>query len=69
MLRQAEALAKRVKSVSNDDESRVRSLFQNVFGRDPSTAELADWAPYEKKHGTANLGRLLMNGSEFLFVD
>ena len=69
MLRQSEALAKRVENVSKDDEGRVRTLFESVLGRAPDAVEQADWMPYEQKYGTANLGRLLMNSSEFLFVD
>ena len=69
MLRQSKALAERVEKTSKGDENRVRTLFEYVLGRAPDANELADWLPYEQKHGTANMGRLLMNSSEFLFVD
>ena len=69
MIRQAEFLAKRAEHEAKSDEDRVRLLFGFVLGRPPDLVEIRDWTAYERKHGPANLARLLMNSSEFLFID
>ncbi len=47
----------------------VRGFARRVLARDPTPAETAAWGDYARRHGTANLARVLLNSSEFLFVD
>jgi hypothetical protein len=63
MLRHAEHLA----AAAGADPARGIAL--RVLGREPTAAEAAAWGDYARKHGAANLARVLLNSSEFLFVD
>ncbi|MBL8867764.1 MAG: DUF1553 domain-containing protein, partial [Planctomycetia bacterium] len=47
----------------------VDGACHRLWGRAPTEAERTILAAYAKKHGMANLCRMLMNSNEFLFVD
>lgn len=61
VLRMSEALA--------DGGGTVKQVFRLTLGRDPGVEELAELEAFTKKHGLANLSRVLLNSNEFLFVD
>lgn len=62
MVRMAELFAARV----GDDVGMAVRL---AFGRELQTAEKETLEDYARRHGMANLCRLLLNSNEFLFVD
>ncbi len=47
----------------------VDGACRRLWGRPPTDAERALLAEYSKKHGMANLCRMLMNSNEFLYID
>ena len=47
----------------------IRQAFRKILLRDPTQSETADVAAYTRKHGIANLCRLLINSNEFMFVN
>jgi hypothetical protein len=47
----------------------VEQAVRLCFGRAPTASEAERFSAYAKKHGLANLARLLFNSNEFLFVD
>jgi hypothetical protein len=69
VLRQSEHLAKRLEEERQGLRAQVRLAVELVLGRSPAPLELSDLLPYARNHGLANLGRLLFNSSEFLFVN
>ena len=69
MLRHAEHLAALAEKASPEAQDRVRFLARRLFERKTTAAEDEAWAAYAKKHGLANLARVLLNSSEFLFID
>ncbi len=69
MLRHCEHLAALAAKASADPVQQVRSIGARLLGRAPTAAEEAAWGGYAKKHGLANLARVLLNSSEFLFID
>jgi hypothetical protein len=50
-------------------DEQVTLAFQRVSGRSPTQAELTELGDYARKHGTPNLCRVLLNLSEFVYVD
>ena len=68
-LRHAEHLADAAAKANPELVQQVRFASRRVLGRIPSEAEETAWLAYAKKHGLANLCRVLFNSSEFLFVD
>jgi mono/diheme cytochrome c family protein len=69
LIRQSEHLARRVDGLAADARGRVAAAFDLVLGRPPESDEAGQWAAYLAQHGTANFCRMLLNSSEFLFVD
>ncbi len=69
VLANAEHLAALAEKASKGETERVRFACRRVLGRVPTADEEAVWVAYSKKHGLANLCRVLFNSSEFLFVD
>ena len=47
----------------------IRQAFRKILLRDPTQAETDDVTAYTRKHGIANLCRLLINSNEFMFVN
>jgi uncharacterized protein DUF1553 len=68
-LRHAEHLAALAEKSSADLPEQVRFVTRRVLCRPPTEAESGAWAAYARKHGLANLCRVLFNSSEFLFID
>jgi hypothetical protein len=69
MLRNTEHLAALAEKASKLEVERVRFAAKRVLLRAPTADEETAWTAYSKKHGLANLCRVLLNSSEFLFVD
>jgi hypothetical protein len=69
VLRMSEHLAQRVESQGSDVEDQVRTAILLAYGREATPEELIELSGYAQRHGLANLGRLLFNSNEFLFVN
>jgi mono/diheme cytochrome c family protein len=62
----AAALAKRFEG---SEESRIRSMYQALFGRDPEDAEVRAGVEFVKGGGWPAYAQVLLSSNEFLFVD
>ena len=69
MLKTAEHLAQRAKKITPDDAGAVAAACDLLLLRQPTPAESAPWTAHARKHGLPSLCRVLMNTSEFLYVD
>jgi len=69
MLKTAEHLAQRAKKITPDDVGSVAAACDLLLLRQPTPAESATWTAHARKHGLPSLCRVLMNTSEFLYVD
>jgi hypothetical protein len=67
LVRQSEHFAARV-AAAGDLQSQVQRAFLLALGRPPQEKEAAALTSYAARHGMANVCRLLLNTSEFLFV-
>jgi len=68
VLRHSEVLAERLKN-SGDAKAQIIELYRLAFCRAPTDRELPEIIPYAEKYGLINVCRLILNSSEFLFVD
>jgi hypothetical protein len=69
MVKQAEFFAERVQKQDADPARQIDTAVRLAFGRSPTAAERDALAAHARRHGLANACRLLLNASEFLFVD
>jgi hypothetical protein len=69
VVRQSERFAERVAAAEKNLPSQIRLAYELALGRPPSKDESKDVIEYAKKHGMANLCRLLLNSNEFMFVN
>ncbi len=69
VLRQCEHFAGRLERLAPDLDHRIAAAFELTYGRPPAIDELTVLAAYVRRHGLANLCRLLFNSNEFLFVN
>ena len=69
ILRQSEHFGRRLDGLAADADGRVRAGFALALGRPPSAEELREWADHAARFGTASFCRMLLNSSEFLFVN
>lgn len=69
MFRYSEHLAKKIEAVSPQSTERAAALCREVYLRAPRNDEAAKMAAFAERHGWANLCRMVLNSSEFLFVD
>jgi hypothetical protein len=70
MIRQSQHLAARVAREAGSSLSiQIPAAFFLVLGREPTTKEVESLQTYAAKHGMANACRVLLNSSEFLFVN
>ncbi len=69
MLRMAEHFAGRVQKMGGDLPSRVSAAYRLALGREPMAEESRVLLDYARKHGLANMCRLILNTNEFSFVD
>jgi hypothetical protein len=65
----SEHLARRLEAEGSDLEDQVRAAILLVYGREATPQELDELCGYARRHGLVNLGRLLFNSNEFLFVN
>lgn len=63
------AFAASLEKASTDKEKQIAMAVEKVWGRPANKEERAEMKAYVEKHGLANLGRLLFNSNEFLFVN
>ncbi len=68
MLSHSEQLAKRIQKFGAPRDQIVE-LYQLALQREPTQRELPVLEAYAAKHGMENLCRMILNCSEFLFVD
>ena len=69
VLRQSEHFAARLQARSPELGAQVDAAFRLALGRAPSLAEAEEASAYARRHGLANLCRLVFNLNEFVFVD
>jgi hypothetical protein len=69
MVRMSERIAARVEAACPDPAGRVDALYRLVLGRAPVDAERATVSAFVERRGLANGARLLLNSSEFIFVE
>jgi hypothetical protein len=69
LLRHAEHFAEGISKSARDETQQIQLLCQRLLLREATQSELSIWLPYVQKHGLVNLTRVLLNSSEFLFVD
>ena len=68
VLKQCEHLTVRV-ATAGDLKNQIEEVYRLSLNRRPTTAEMKKLVPFAKKNGMANVGRLIFNTSEFMFVD
>ena len=69
VLRQCEHFAERLKAAGSTANNQVQMAFRLTLNREPTTGELRLMSDYAGKHGLANACRVLLNSSEFVFLD
>jgi hypothetical protein len=69
MVRMSEHLAARAAKAGADLPARVGAAYRLALGREPTPKESALLTEYAKKHGLANLCRMVLNCNEFVFVN
>ena len=67
--RQVEHLAGRLEKEAGALDGQVRRAFELILSRAPTGPELREFSQYARRHGLANLGRVLLNSNEFMFVN
>jgi hypothetical protein len=65
----AERFAQRLESQATTPEDRLNLAYELALGRPPTATELPQLAAYARKHGLANLCRVILNSNEFMFVN
>ncbi len=68
MVRQCEHFAARVARAGADLGKQIETAYLLALGRPPGPEETARLRAYARKHGMANVCRLILNSNEFLFV-
>ncbi len=69
MVRMSEHLAERIAEEHAQPEAQTRRLYQLALAREPSAGELAAVTAHVKQHGLASSCRMMLNLSEFVFMD
>jgi hypothetical protein len=69
IVKQAEAFAERLQSMSPDLDRQIEAAYVLAFGRTAGVQEREALANYARKYGLANACRLLFNANEFVFID
>lgn len=65
----ARRMAERLKNEEPEPRAQIRRGFELVSGRAPTDSEQQHLSAYVEQHGLVNLCRVLVNLSEFVFVD
>ncbi len=68
VLRQCEHLAERTKTMATEIPGQIDALYRLALSRLPTPMERGALADYAARHGLVNSCRLVVNSSEFLFV-
>lgn len=68
-LAMAQEFAKRIVDSNEEVSEQIKSAFRIALVRDPTAAEMELMRAYVSKHSMANLGRVIFNMSEFVYVD
>ncbi|MEZ5324351.1 MAG: DUF1553 domain-containing protein [Verrucomicrobiales bacterium] len=68
LVRQTEHIATDLEHLSVDLETQISELFVRVYSRAAMPAELESVAAYARMHGLANACRVIINSSEFLYL-
>ena len=69
MLKGAEYLAGRARGLDSSVAGSVAVATRLVLLREPTPAESSAWTTHARKHGLASVCRVLLNTSEFLYVE
>jgi len=69
VVRQCEQFAERLAKEASDVAAQITLAYQLALHRSPTKEEAEKLTRYARKHGMANVCRLLINSSEFLFVE
>ncbi len=69
VLQHSVRLANRVEAEASPLEAQVSRAVRLVWLREPRTDERREFTEFARVHGLPELGRLLLNSNEFLFVD
>jgi hypothetical protein len=69
IVRQSEHIARRLGREGNRIEDQVAAAYRLILGRSPTAKERRAVCSYAAKHGLANACRVLLNSSEFVFVN
>jgi hypothetical protein len=69
ILRQSEHLAARAANVGKTLEQQIAAAYELVLMRPPARSESKDLKTYATQHGMTNTCRILLNSSEFMFVN
>ena len=69
VLAMAKHLAARAEAAHATPEAQVSAAFRFALGRPPAEAERAELTRYAAAHGLPNACRVILNLSEFLYVD
>jgi hypothetical protein len=69
VLRQAEHLANRVRSMCDDPAGQIAAVFLVTLSRKPTPAESKSLLDYAARHGLENACRVIFNCNEFVFID
>jgi hypothetical protein len=65
----AKAMAARLEKEATDRDKQIMRACELIWGRLPTKTEQESFETYAKKHGLANLCRVLFNTNEFLFAE
>jgi hypothetical protein len=68
IVRQCEHIAARI-APAGDLPAQIEQLYQLTLCRRPTAGESAALVEYAKKHGVANVCRILINSNEFMFAN
>jgi hypothetical protein len=69
LVRQSEHIAGRIEARHASTQSQVKQAIRLILEREPTPAELRSISAYVVRNGLANACRVLINSSEFVFVD
>ena len=70
VLRMSQRLADRLRREAGDDAAaQIRHGYQLAYSRRPTDAELRELGGFVADHGLAELCRVLLNSSEYLYID
>ncbi|WLD13443.1 PSD1 and planctomycete cytochrome C domain-containing protein [Planctellipticum variicoloris] len=69
LVRHGERIAELLQRENDSIDAQTDAVFARILLRAPAVEERTAAADYARKHGLANLVRVLLNSNEFLFVD